>query len=158
MKSIAFIIFTRLDDPEGRAEEGVGGKGTMLMAVEGRKEPIVRNQPNEEGEPSKYAVKVQKQMRAEADESVLSHSWTFDKKFPLHSIWSGGESQRSVMKTLCISNTWSFAWLLSKKQINVIGSRKQETWDRNFIYLFIHRDISKSHNFSRNHTVKLIVL
>lgn len=80
MKAIAFIIFTRLDDPEGRAEEGVGGKGTRLMG--GRKEPIVRNQPNEEGEPSKYAVRVQKQMRAEADESVLSHSWTFDKNVP----------------------------------------------------------------------------
>lgn len=31
MKSIAFIIFTRLDDAEGRAEESVGEKGTMLM-------------------------------------------------------------------------------------------------------------------------------
>lgn len=81
----------------------------------GRKEPFVRNQPNEEGEPSKYAVRVQKQMRAEVDESVLSHSWTFEKKFPLHSIWSGGESQKSVIKTLCISNTWRFAWLLRKK-------------------------------------------
>ena len=31
MKSIAFIVFNRLDDCEGRAEVGVGGKGTMLM-------------------------------------------------------------------------------------------------------------------------------
>lgn len=63
---------------------------------------MVRNQPNEEGEPSKYALRVQKQMRAEADESVLSCSWTFDKKFPLHSIWSGGESQKSAIDPLYI--------------------------------------------------------
>lgn len=124
----------------------------------GRKEPIVRNQPNEEGEPSKYALRVQEQMRAEADESVLSCSWTFDKKFPLHSMWNGGESQKSAIKTPSISNTWRFARLLRNKQINAIGSRKQETWDRNFIHLFIHRDMLKLHNFSRNHTVKLIVL
>lgn len=31
MKSIAFLISTRLDDHEGRAEEGVGVKGAMLM-------------------------------------------------------------------------------------------------------------------------------
>lgn len=60
-------------------------------------------------------MRVQKQVRAEADESVLSHSWTFDKTFHLHSIWSGGGSQKSAIKTPFISNTWRFAWLLRKK-------------------------------------------